>query len=112
MNTPTSITEKLTPEAMPREQRALPLALTVRDDPAELSALWAMSKQQRIDAMWAGQLTLSQLCDWSARRPSEVPRLGTEFAWHVMRTPEWAEAEEPNHNVLPMPRRDGQRLAA
>jgi len=71
-----------------------------------------MTKQQRIDAMWAGQLTLYQLCDWSAHRPSEVPLLGNEFAWHVMRTPEWAEASEPKNNVLPLPSRDDHRNAA
>jgi hypothetical protein len=112
MNKPTSISEKRTPDPGYREQRAMPIALTVRDDPAELIALWAMNKQRRVDAMWAGQLTLSQLCDWSARRPSEVPRLGNEFAWHVMRTPEWAEADEPMENVVPLPCRDEQRIAA
>ena len=56
--------------------------------------LWRMSRDERIRAMWAGELTLAQLCEWSSRRPSEVPRIGTEFAWIAMRTPEWAEAED------------------
>ncbi len=91
----------------------LPLALTVRDDPAEIAALWAMSVQQRIDAMWAGQLSLSQMTEWSSRRPSQVPQLGGEFAWIVMRTPEWAEpAEQQRDNVVHLPERGEHRAAA
>jgi hypothetical protein len=91
----------------------LPIALTVRDSPEEITEVWAMSAQERIDAMWAGQLTLSQLCEWSSRRPTQVPRLGREFAWIVMRTPEWAEADEaPRDNVIQIPERTEQRAAA
>lgn len=108
MNTPTSIYGAAADDG----DRTLPLALTIRDEPAELEALWAMTRQQRIEAMWAGQLTLSQLTDWTGRRPREVPRLGDEFAWLVMRTPEWVEAREQNDNVIPLPKRREQRAAA
>ena len=57
-------------------------------------ALWRMSPLERERAMWAGELSLRQLCEWSARRPQEVPKLGGEFAWIVMTTPEWAEAAD------------------
>ena len=66
-------------------------------------ALWALSPEQRVAAMWRGELTFFQLCEWSALRPAEVPRIATdltpsgepgEFAWIVMSTPEWAEAAE------------------
>jgi hypothetical protein len=90
----------------------LPLGLTIRDDPAELEALWAMSRQQRIDAMWACQLSLSQLCEWSSKRPREVPTLGREFAWLVMHTPEWAEPAERQDNVVRLPQRGAHRAAA
>jgi hypothetical protein len=55
-------------------------------------ALWAMTRDERIAAMWRGELSLRQLCQWSSRAQHEVPLLGGEFAWIVMRTPDWAEA--------------------
>jgi hypothetical protein len=93
---------------------ALPIPLRIRDDPADSGALWTMTSQQRIDAMWAGTLTLSQLCEWSSRRPTEVPRLGGEFAWIVMRTPEWDEprvARDTNVVELPQRRRNDRAAA-
>jgi len=56
------------------------------------SALWAMTRDERIAAMWRGELSTRQLCQWSSRAQHEIPLLGGEFAWIVMRTPEWAEA--------------------
>jgi hypothetical protein len=50
-----------------------------------------MTAAERVSAMWRGQLTRHQLSKWSSREPQEVPLLGGEFAWIVMRTPEWAE---------------------
>lgn len=62
-------------------------------DPGEAyRALWAMTRDERIAAMWRGDLTTRQLCQWCSRAQHEVPLLGGEFAWIVMRTPEWAEA--------------------
>jgi hypothetical protein len=58
-------------------------------------ALWAMTRDERIAAMWQGELTQGQLCQWSSRAQHEVPLLGGEFAWIVMRTPDWADAS--NH---------------
>jgi hypothetical protein len=63
----------------------------------ELRALWAMTPAQRVTAMWRGQLTRHQLSKWTSRMPHEVPLLGGEFAWIVMRTPEWAEPSHPTH---------------
>jgi len=54
-------------------------------------ALWATTRDERIAAMWRGELSLRQLCQWSSRAQHEVPLLGGEFAWIAMRTPEWAE---------------------
>ena len=59
--------------------------------PDAYSALWAMSSDERIAAMWRGELTTRQLCQWSSRAQHEVPLLGGEFAWIAMRTPDWAE---------------------
>lgn len=102
------MTASLTTVTPPR-----PLPLTIRNDPSERSALWAMTTQERVDAMWAGALTLSQLCQWSSRRPQEVPRLGDEFAWIVMQTPEWAEpAPLRRNNVVALPERRSDRAAA
>jgi hypothetical protein len=84
MNTPTltnaAATSTDTPSGRPpaaESGRGVPGA--VGDDP------------RRADrAMWRSELTLRQLCQWSSRAQHEVPMLAGEFAWIVMRTPEWA----------------------
>ena len=92
----------------------LPTALVIRDSAEDSAALWAMTPAERIEAMWAGRLTLSQLTEWSGRRPDEVPRLGGELAYIVMRTPEWDEPRVVhNTNVVQLPqRRRSDRAAA
>ena len=92
----------------------MPIALTINDDPGQSTALWGLTAQERVDAMWAGMLTLSQLTEWSRRRPTEVPLLGGEFAWIVMRMPEWHEpASGRRDNVVDLPeRRRSDRAAA
>lgn len=94
-------------------RRTLPRPMVIRDIPEDIAALWAMSHQERIDAMWAGRLTLSQLTKWTSRRPHEVPLLGSEFAWIVMRMPEWDEpATDRSHNVVHLPERTRSDRAA
>ena len=92
------------------------LALNIPVDEArqlQLDALWAMSPAQRVAAMWRGDLTLFQLTRWSSRAQHEVPLLGGEFAWIVMRTPEWAEAaDELSNNVIYLDERQDDRAAA
>lgn len=67
----------------------------------QCDALWNMTADERVAAMWRGDLSHFQLRVWSAEAPQEVPRITTdltpsgelgEFAWIVMGTPEWAEA--------------------
>jgi len=42
-----------------------------------------------------------------------VPLLGGEFAWIVMRTPDWAETtEHPSDNVIYLTERQDDRAAA
>ena len=72
-----------------------------------------MSAADRIAAMWDGELTLFQLTSWSSRAPNELPLLGGEFAYIVMRTPEWAEsADAASDNVIHLPERKDDRAAA
>jgi hypothetical protein len=77
-----------------------PTALRSREQRAEerrqarSRTLWRMTPGERVRAMWAGQLSFSQLREWSSLRPDEVPLICGEFAWLVMNTPEWAEASE------------------
>ena len=79
----------------------------------QLDALWAMTPAERIGAMWRGDLTLYQLARWSSRAQHEVPLLGGEFAWIVMRTPEWAEAADHlSDNVIYLTERQDDRAAA
>jgi hypothetical protein len=77
------------------------------------AALWAMSLDQRITAMWAGQLSHGQLLEWTHAHPDQVPSLGGEIAWLMMFTPEWAEAAEQHRNkVVHLPERIQARAAA
>jgi hypothetical protein len=106
---------------MPRQTTQLghraALALNIPIDDAreeQLDALWAMSSTERVAAMWRGDLTLYQLSRWSSRAQHEVPLLGGEFAWIVMRTPEWAEprvARDTNVVQLPQRRRNDRAAA-
>lgn len=57
-------------------------------------ALWNMTPEQRVAAMWRGELSIRQLCEWSRRAPAEVPLINGEFAYIVMRTPEWLERHD------------------
>jgi hypothetical protein len=106
---------------MPRQTTQLghraALALNIPIDDAreqQLDALWAMSSTERVAAMWRADLTLYQLSRWSSRAQDEVPLLGGEFAWIVMRTPEWDEPHvERDTNVVQLPqRRRNDRAAA
>jgi hypothetical protein len=79
----------------------------------QLDALWAMTPSDRVAAMWRGDLSLFQLTQWSSRVPNEVPLLGGEFAYIVMRTPEWAESGDVIvDNVIQLPGRTDDRAAA
>jgi len=79
----------------------------------QLNVLWAMSPVDRVAAMWRGDLTLFQLSRWTSRAQQEVPLLGGEFAWIVMRTPEWAEAaDDRSENVIYLTERQDDRAAA
>lgn len=99
--------------ATPLTAAALPAALTLDNSRAAIDAVWSMTAHERVEAMWAGRLTLSQLCVWSSRRPSEVPRLGGEFAWIAIRTPEWADAVDLHPGtVIHLPQRRQHRAAA
>ena len=78
-------------------------ALTVREfselagrppTPAEESQLlWAMSRDEREQAMYRGALTLRQCCEWASRRPQEVPKLHGEFWFIAITTPEVADRD-------------------
>ena len=88
MSTPTltNAARQSTPSLSGRHQRP--------DRGDAYSALWAMSRDERIAAMWRRELTLRQLRKWSSRAQHEVPLLGGEFAWIAMRTPDWAVGDE------------------
>jgi hypothetical protein len=61
---------------------------------AASAALWALTPEQRVAAMWRGELSLLELTEWSRRAPQEVPTINGEFAYIVIRTPEWLEAAD------------------
>jgi|SRR5581483_9294098 len=58
---------------------------------AASEALWAMTPEQRVAAMWRGELSLLQCLEWSRRASREVPRLNGEFAYITLNTVEYLE---------------------
>ena len=60
-----------------------------REEQSEL--LWAMTAEQREQAMYRRELTLTQCCEWASRRPDEVPLLNGEFWFIAITTPEVAD---------------------
>lgn len=88
-------------EPLDRRPRGILAALDAR--PAtdeELHELWTMTPAERAEAMYGRRLSLPQLIAWGRRRPEEVPLIGGEFAWLVMRDPVWCE---------PTPRSEGNQ---
>ena len=51
--------------------------------------LWRMSADERVTAMWRGELSLPECLAWSARHPDQVPLIGSELAYIAMHTPDW-----------------------
>ena len=103
MKHPTSTTPLRRPQGHSTSTRAElsgALSGTPRSE-TEIPLLWQMSRSARVTAMWRGELTLAQLRTWSSRRPREVPLLAGEFAWIIMRTPDWAEARPAPHEARP-----------
>jgi hypothetical protein len=63
--------------------RELELLLGRPSTQAEQSELlWSMTRQQREQAMYRGELTIDQLCQWASTAPNEVPKLHGEF-WFI-----------------------------
>ena len=62
--------------------------------------LMALTADERVAAMRAGQLSYRELAYWTSARPSEVPLVGTgeggagEFEWIAMFEPDIAENDE------------------
>lgn len=77
------------------------------------AALWAMSLDERVTAMWVGALSHGQLLEWTHTRPDQIPSLGGELAWLMMFTPEFTEAADQHRSsVVHLPERSQVRAAA
>jgi len=64
-------------------------------EPGERShRLWKMTAEERATAMYDGELTMSQCLEWARRAPEQVPRIGHEFWFIAIHSPEVAEAGE------------------
>ena len=88
-------------------------AIHIEISDEDKTALWVMSLDERIAAMWAGQLSHGPLLEWTHARPDQIPSLGGEFAWLVMFTPEWADAaDQHRNNVVRLPEWSQARVAA
>jgi hypothetical protein len=53
--------------------------------------LWAMTADERVQAMRAGRLSLALCLHWASRRPREVPLLDGEWEFIAISTPEVAD---------------------
>jgi hypothetical protein len=56
--------------------------------------LWRMTAEQRVAAMYAGELSLADCLAWAARFPDEPPTINGEWAFIAIRTPEVAEVDD------------------
>jgi hypothetical protein len=56
--------------------------------------LWRMTAEQRVAAMYAGELSLADCLAWAACFPDEPPTINGEWAFIAIRTPEVAEINE------------------
>jgi hypothetical protein len=54
--------------------------------------LWAMTPEERVQAMRAGRLSLALCLHWASRRPREVPLLNGEWEFIAISTPEVADS--------------------
>jgi hypothetical protein len=72
----------------------LPRALDTTLTDQQQRELWAMTAQERVDAMNQGRLSLGQLTVWSRRHEAEVPLIGNELAYIARYTPEVCEADQ------------------
>jgi hypothetical protein len=69
----------------------------VRTDPEWEEAkrrLWAMTRDERVQAMRAGRLSMRLCLHWASRAPHEVPLLENEWEFIAILTPEIAEADD------------------
>lgn len=60
----------------------------------QANRLWAMTREQRVDAMRRGRLTFWQLHHWARHAPHEVPTLNGEWEFVAAHTPEVAELKD------------------
>ena len=60
----------------------------------QLDELWKMTPAERQAAMWADELSGTQLIEWARRAPKEVPLINNEWAFIAAHTPEVADAME------------------
>jgi len=56
-----------------------------------LELLCGLSEDQQIDALRASCFSLDEWCAFARRHPYRVFKLGDEFAFIVVTTPEWCE---------------------
>jgi len=74
----------------PKSESVLDRALDQRDASRPLD-IWALTPEERVQALYDGKLTFRQCFDWAARAPREIPRVNGEFIFIACRTPEWLD---------------------
>ena len=75
-------------------------SIDLRPDPAWEQAkdrLWAMTPEERVQAMRAGRLSLRQCLHWAACQPQEVPLLDGEWEFIAVATPRSPTPTRPSH---------------
>ena len=59
--------------------------------PQRLELLAQLDDDEQLDALRGGRFTLTEWCAFARRHPYQCVRIGNEFAFIVVTTPEWAD---------------------
>ena len=59
--------------------------------PQRLEVLTQLDEDEQLDVLRAGHFTLAEWCAFARRHPYRCVRIGNEFAFIVVTTPEWAD---------------------
>jgi hypothetical protein len=91
---------------MPDQDRPFDLSLwgmDLRPDPGweeQKARLWAMTRDERVRAMRAGELSRRLCLHWAAVRPHELPILHGEWKLSAIDTPEVAPSPPEGNDVV------------
>jgi hypothetical protein len=66
----------------PQARTPIPCVASLAVDPDRLERMWAMTPQERQQAVQRGQLSLGEMLRWASRYPAEVELIDGEY-WFI-----------------------------